>query len=248
MRNAMRHQLAAEILKARSGAALPGLLLAAVALSALGQLGAVYAEADLAATALETSHRVMTLAGSATLFATVFGALLVTGEFRSGSIGRSVLYAPGRGTVVGAKLLVATLAGALFGAVSALSSLAVGAAAFAAKDASLVLDGRSAVIAAAVVAVCALAAPWGAAIGFVVRSQLVAVLGLVVWGTFGQLMVLGQFPEVGRFLPDGAQLSVLGDELTLPSALDAPYGLLLLVAWGAGTALLAHRFFARRDV
>ncbi|NUL02920.1 hypothetical protein HRW07_06625 [Streptomyces lunaelactis] len=45
-----------------------------------------------------------------------------------------------------------------------------------------------------------------------------------------------------------AALSMLGDQLTFPSALDAPYGLLVLVAWGAGPALLAHRFFARRDV
>lgn len=248
MRNPIQHHIAAETLKARSGAALPGLLLVALALVTLGQLGAVYSEAQLEATAVEASHRVMRLGGSAALFATIFGALLVTGEFKSGSIGRSVLYAPGRGAVVGAKLLVASLTGLLFGVVSVLCSLAVGTVGFTARDGALVLDGRSWLIAAAVVTVCALAGAWGAAVGFVVRSQLVAVIGLVVWGTFGQLMVLGQFPEVGRFLPDGAQLSMLGDQLTFPSALDAPYGLLVLVAWGAGLALLAHRFFARRDV
>ncbi|MFJ3962358.1 ABC transporter permease [Streptomyces sp. NPDC090036] len=248
MRNPIRRQIAAEALKARSGAALPGLLVVALLLVALGQFGTVYAEAELHAAAAETSHRVIKLAGSAALFATVFGALLVTGEFKSGSIARSVLYAPGRGAVVGAKLLVAGLVGLFFGVISVLCSLAIGAAAFSAKDATLVLDGRSWQTAAAVVTVCALAGPWGAAVGFVVRSQLVSVVGLVVWGTFGQLMVLGQFPKVGRFLPDGAQLSVLGDRLTFPSALDAPYGLLVLVAWGAALALLGHRLFARRDV
>ncbi|MGW1637792.1 ABC transporter permease [Streptomyces lavendulae] len=245
---AMRHQIAAETLRARSGAALPGLLLTALALGALGQLGSVYAETELAANAVDASHRVVNLAASATLFSSLFGALLITGEFKSGSIGRSVLYAPGRGAVVGAKLLVAGLVGLVYGLVSVLCSLAVGAAAFASKDVSLVLDGRTWQLAAAVVGVCALAGPWGAAIGFVVRNQLIAVIGLVMWGTLGQLMVLGQFPQVGRFLPDGAQLAVLGDRLTLPSALDAPYGLLLLVAWGAALALLAHRTFTRRDV
>ncbi|MEU6313477.1 ABC transporter permease [Streptomyces sp. NPDC047014] len=243
-----KHQVAAEILRARSGAALPGLLLTALAFGVLGQLGTVYAEADLAANAAEVSHRVMNLAASATLFASLFGALLVTGEFKSGSIGRSVLYAPGRGAVVGAKLLVAGLVGIFYGLVSVLTALAVGTAAFSAQDAALVLDGRTWQLAAAVIGVCALAGPWGAAIGFAVRNQLVAVIGLVMWGTLGQLMVLGQFPKVGRLLPDGAQLAVLGDRLTLPTALDAPYGLLLLVAWCAALALLAQRLFARRDV
>ncbi|MEV7510459.1 ABC transporter permease [Streptomyces sp. NPDC089922] len=244
----VKHQIAAEILRARSGAALIGLLLTALAFGALGQLGAVYADADLAANAVDASHRVVNLAASATLFASLFGALLVTGEFKTGSIGRSVLYAPGRGAVVGAKLLVAALAGLLYGVVAVLSALAVGTAAFSAKDVSLVLDGRTWQVAAAVVGVCALAGPWGAAIGFVVRNQLIAVIGLVVWGTLGQLMVLSQFPKVGRFLPDGAQLAVLGDRLTLPSALDAPYGLLVLVAWCAALALLAQRMFTARDV
>ncbi|MFE1286398.1 hypothetical protein [Streptomyces sp. NPDC058751] len=72
--------------------------------------------------------------------------------------------------------------------------------------------------------------------------------GLVVWGTLGRLMVLGRLPEVGRFLPDGAQRSVLGDRLTFPSGLETPYGLLILVARGAGPTLPAQWRFARRDV
>ncbi|MFF0745211.1 ABC transporter permease [Streptomyces sp. NPDC004111] len=243
-----RDQIRAELLKARSGAALPVLLLVALALGALGQVGAVYGETQLAAAVAETSHRVVTLAGSATLFATLFGALLVTSEFRSGAIGRSVLHAPGRGAVVGAKLLVATVSGLLFGVVAVLGALAVGAAALGARGASLVLDGESAWRVLAVLAVCTLAGPFGAAVGFVVRNQLAAVVGLLLWGTVGQLMVLGQLPELGRFLPDGAQQSVLGDRLTFPDALSAPHGLLLLVAWGAATALLARRLFVRRDV
>ncbi|MFG2618951.1 ABC transporter permease [Streptomyces sp. NPDC048507] len=248
MRNAVRHQIAAEILKARSGAALPGLLLIAVALGLLGQLGVVYAAEDLAGSAAETSHRVMNLAGSASLFATLFGALLVTGEYKCGAMGRSVLYAPGRSAVVGAKLLVAGVYGVFFGLVCVLCSLAAGAALFGARDASLVLDGGTWRTAAAVVGVCALAGPWGAAVGFVVRSQLVAVIGLLMWGTVGQLTVLSQFPQLGRFLPDGAQLAVLGDASSFPDGLAAPYALLVLLAWGAGMALLAQRLFVRRDV
>ncbi|MEU8776212.1 ABC transporter permease [Streptomyces sp. NPDC048606] len=246
--NPLRDQISAEILRARSGAALPGLLLTALAFGALGQLGSIYAEADLAANAVASSHQVVNLAAAATLFASLFGALLVTSEFKSGSIGRSVLYAPGRGAVVGAKLLVAGGVGLVYGLVSVLCALGVGAAAFASKDVSLVLDGRTWQLAAVVVGVCALAGSWGAAIGFVVRNQLVAVIGLLMWGTVGQLLVLTQFPKVGRFLPDGAQLAALGDKLTFPNALDAPYGALVLVAWGAAAALLARGLFTRRDV
>ncbi|MFJ4966804.1 ABC transporter permease [Streptomyces sp. NPDC088729] len=248
MPEVLRNQFSAELLKARTGAALPVLLLVALAFCALGQFGVVYAESDPSAAGAALTERIVRLGGSAALFATLFGALHVTGEFSSGSIGRTVLYAPGRSAVVAAKLLTATLAGLVFGLAAVVCSLAVGYAALAAEDAALALGGSTWATAAAVLAVCALAAPWGAAIGFVVRNRLGAVLGLVVWGTLGQILVLGQLPEVGRFLPEGAQFAVLGDSTAFPHAVAAPYGLLLLVAWAAAVALAGVRLFGRRDI
>ncbi|WP_445402598.1 ABC transporter permease [Streptomyces sp. LE64] len=246
----MRNQLSAELLKARSGAAFPALLLVSLLLAAVGQLGAVYAEDGLAApgAAADTTHRVLNMAGSSALFAGLFGAVLVTAEFRSGAIGRTVLHAPGRSTVVTAKLVTATAAGLVFGLLAVAAALGVGALALSARDSALVLDGRGWRVAAAAVAVCGFAGLWGAAVGWVVRHQLVAVVGLLVWGTVGQLMVLGRLPEAGRFLPEGAQHALLGDRLTFPDALPAPAGALVLAVWCAVLALVGRQLFLRRDV
>ncbi|MDR3079661.1 MAG: ABC transporter permease, partial [Streptomyces sp.] len=153
-----------------------------------------------------------------------------------------------RAAVVGAKLLVSALSGLLFGLAAVVCAFVVGYATLAAGGAALSLDGATWTTAAAVVTVCTLAGPWGAAIGFVVRSRLVAVLGLVVWGTLGQFLVLGQLPEVGRFLPEGAQFAVLGSEENFPDALSAPYGVLLLIAWAAAVSLAGGHLFTRRDI
>ncbi|MFJ2188931.1 ABC transporter permease [Kitasatospora sp. NPDC087861] len=246
----MRDQFSAELLKARSGGALPALLLTALLLAALGQLGAVYGESGLAdpGVAAATSHRVLIMAGSCALFASLFGALVVTGEFRSGAIGRTVLHAPGRSVVVAAKLGAATVAGLLFGLLAVAEAATVGALALAARGSDLALDARSWGIAGAAVAVCGLGGLWGAAIGWVVRHQLAAVVGLLVWGTVGQLLVLGQLPGFGRFLPEGAQYALLGDRLTFPEALSVPLGGLLLALWCVLVALAGRTLFLRQDV
>ncbi|WP_274031678.1 ABC transporter permease [Streptomyces sp. MMBL 11-1] len=244
----LRNQLSAELLKLRSGVALPVLLLVALAFCALGQFGLVYAESDPASAGAGLTGNIVGLGASAALFGGLFGALHVTNEFSSGSIGRTVLYAPGRSSVVAAKLLTAALSGLLFGIAAVVSSFAVGFTALAARDAELAVDGATWTTAAAVLTICTLAGPWGAAIGFVVRSRLGAVLGLVVWGTLGQVLVLGQLPEVGRFLPEGAQYALLGDTSAFPEALAAPYGLLLIVGWAVAASLAGGRLFVRRDI
>ncbi|MFH9134586.1 ABC transporter permease [Streptomyces sp. NPDC017524] len=248
MPEVLRNQLSAELLKLRSGVALTVLLLVALVFCALGQFGLVYAEADPASAGAGLTGSIVGLGASAALFAGLFGALHVTNEFGSGSIGRTVLYAPGRSSVVAAKLLATALSGLLFGIAAVVGSFAVGRTALAARGADLAVDGATWTTAAAVLTICTLAGPWGAAVGFVVRSRLAAVLGLVVWGTLGQVLVLGQLPEVGRFLPEGAQYALLGDTSAFPEALAAPFGLLLIVGWTAAASLVGGRLFVRRDI
>ncbi|MFJ3599726.1 hypothetical protein ACIPRU_24945 [Streptomyces sp. NPDC090126] len=55
-------------------------------------------------------------------------------------------------------------------------------------------------------------------------------------------------PELGRFLPEGAEFAVLGGASGFPNALAAPYGLLLLVGWTAAMSPAGTRLFTRRDV
>ncbi|MEW2170888.1 hypothetical protein AB0935_13185 [Streptomyces sp. NPDC007027] len=57
-----------------------------------------------------------------------------------------------------------------------------------------------------------------------------------------------RLPELGRFLPEGAQFALLGGASGFPDALAAPYGLLLLVGRTAAMSLAGTCLFTRRDV
>jgi hypothetical protein len=245
--------MSAELLKARSGFALPTMLLVNAVLITASQLGGLGEKLSTATrgpgpTGLaEVSHTVVGLGFAGTLFAMLFGAVLVTNEYRSGAIGRSVLHAPSRTVLLAVKLSTTTIAGLVFGIASAGGALVVAWLAFRAHDVSLVMDSRTWTISGAIVLVCVFAGPWGAAIGFLLRSQVLAIVVLMVWTTTAETLILKSFPSVGRFLPGGAQDAVLGDP-TFPDRLAAPYGVLLLLAWGAAAALAAQQAFTRRDL
>jgi hypothetical protein len=246
------HQFSAELLKARSGFALPTLLAVNLAITATSQNGTTSKQlpgsGPVPASALAgASHTVVGLGFAGSLFAMLFGAILVTNEYRSGAIGRSVVHAPSRTALLSVKFGVSAIGGLLVGAASAGGALLVAWLAFRTHHVSLVMDGRTWTICGAIVLVCLFAGPWGAAFGFLLRSQVLAILSLVVWTALAETMILSNFPSVGRFLPGGAQDAVMGDP-TFPQRLAAPYGVLLLLAWGAAAALAAQQAFARRDL
>jgi hypothetical protein len=90
----------AELLRITGGRLLAGLLVTAVALTALSIWGNSAAQLDAVdagrTTMARASHELLRLGFGALLFATVFGALLTTSEFRHGSIARSLSFAAGR--------------------------------------------------------------------------------------------------------------------------------------------------------
>jgi ABC-2 type transport system permease protein len=195
----------------------------------------------------DASYFLIGLAFIMVLFSSLSGVIGVTSEYRSRTMGLSVLVTPSRSPILLAKAQVAALTGALYGLLGVGEAFALSAVALSARGDSLAVSGRTIWLAVAIVAVVAVAGPWGTFIGAVVRSQLAAVIGIIVYVSMAEAAVLHYFPSVGRFLLGGAQAAVLADP-SVPERLSRLAGSGLLVGWIVATAAVAIPLFRNQEL
>ncbi len=185
-------------------------------------------------------------------FPLLVGSVVVTNEFRHGTIGQTLLVTPRRERLLAAKLATAGLVGILFGALSYGLVLAISLPWLAAKDADASLTDRIVGETALVVLVgFLLLAAFGAGVGGAVRSQVGSVIGLLVWFLLLEFLVGALLSVIGldgvvRYLPVSASGAIVGgaedDEL-----LSQGGGALVMLGWvalAAGAAAVS----LRRDV
>lgn len=246
----MRRQLRSELLKARSGWLLASLLLTATLLdvvSILGTAGSVHRDIGAGHTTIVAgSHDIVRLGFANLLFATLFGVLMVTGEYRTGAVSRSFLVARSREDVLSAKAVVSLLVGAAFGVLGAGTGLLAGWITLGARGDHLVLDRETWLICLGVVLVSTLAGPWGTFLGWLIRSQVPAVIATIVWTLVVESAVSAWLPDVARYLPGGAEAAIYRDTTT--SVLSMPWGVALFVGWLTLGAAVSERLLRHRDV
>jgi ABC-2 type transport system permease protein len=181
------------------------------------------------------------------LFAGLFGAMLITSEFRHGTIRSTFLVAPRRARVVAAKAGAGVLSGMAFGLLAQAVAAAVATWALAARGIGNQLDGGDyATLLLGALAGGALWAVVGLGVGALVRNQVPALVGICAWLLFIENLLVSNVPDAGRFAPGAAAAAIAGRD---PDDLLAPaVGALLLVVYTVG--LLAAGWLAteRRDV
>ena len=218
-------------MKARTTWILYAFLAGTVALTALAVAGPL---ATLPRAALETEDGfldVLSSAAAPTLFALLLGIIALSGEFRHGTITHTFLATPTRGRVVLAKLLTYAAIGLALGVLGVLVTLAVAVPWLAVTDVDVTLADRD--VAVVVVGLLATGALWGAlgvGVATLVRNQVAAVVGALVWLLVAEPLLIVLLPEVGRWTPGGAT-----DALTHAPELEDP-----LPAWGAAAVLVAY--------
>lgn len=186
----------------------------------------------------------------ATILALLMGILLVTNEFRHGSIARTLLAAPRRWRFVAVKLLAGGVTGALLICamlvVVGLTSLIWLSALDVPVELDQAVDG-----AWRAVIVTAVAGLFGAAIGGAVHSQVGALVGTLVWMFVLEpicWVVLGllDLDRVSDYLPAAAFGSAV--DSTSGAPLSWGRGVLVACAWiGVATALALLRT-NRKDI
>ncbi len=183
----------------------------------------------------------------ATVSALTIGILAMAGEYRHGTIVPTLLVAPRRQRLVGAKLVTLAVAGAGLSLAASATGLVVGGAYLGGRGVGVnVLSGDVVVTVAGAVLVASLYAAVGVGVGAVVKNQTAAVAGALAWVLTVErvLPVVLHEPRLRNWLPGGA-----ADRLLHLADTGAAWGALgMLVGVVAALALAAVAATRTADV
>ena len=193
---------------------------------------------------------------SAYFFAIFIGIMLMSGEFRHGTAVATFLTAPKRGTVLATKLVIAAIGGMLVMVISTTAGLAggwVGLSFFpdAASPTNEVFINTmlAAVVSGAVLGII------GVALGTLVRNQMLAITGALLYLFVIDSILLALAPDTGKYLPQGLIAAMLALDIEAPEfGIDTTAYLppltatVVLLGYGAVFAGLAIATSLRRDI
>lgn len=240
-------QTKAELLKIRSTRTTLGLVLGMVALVVLfGLLTGLLTKTGQLADK-DNQRALLDIGSLAGLFSALAGILLVTSEYRYGTIRPTFLFTPRRSGVVTAKLIAGVLAGLALATIALALSAAITYICLSARGIAFVLStGDVLLVVLGTVAAVALWGALGVGIGFIVCNQVGSIIGLLAWGFIVDSLLYVFVPSVGRFTPGKAQDALAG--ITAKHLLSPAAGGAVLIAWTAALALAGIALTARRDV
>lgn len=244
----MRALVAAELLKLRTTRAWLGFPLAAAGLAGLAAAATIGASsrsrpgfaADLGAAASAAGVAALTL-----------GIVLVTAEFRHGTVTPAFLVAPRRWTVLLAKSIAALACGAALGLVAAAATLLVAAVWLAAALGEPLPLAALLPPLARVVLATALLAGLGASVGSLVHGQAGGLLAGLIGILVAEPLVAGLASLIGAgavadYLPGGATAAIAA--AAPDSSLPLAAAVAVLLAWIGGVGALGCLRTLRHDL
>jgi ABC-2 type transport system permease protein len=240
-------QIRAELLKIRSTRTTIALILAMIALTLLITLltGLLTHPAGLAGT--EDQRELLSVSSLADVFSALAGVLLVTSEYRFGTIRPTILFNPARSRVLAAKAVAGALAGIVFGVLSGAIGWAIGYAILNGRGITLVLSsGDILLLTLGGLAGAALWGAIGAGLGAIIHNQVGGVITLLAWGLVVDNLLFGLAPSVGRFMPDRASDALMG--LRVQHLFSPGVGAITLIAWAGVLGILGIALSVRQDI
>jgi len=190
--------------------------------------GAAVTPAELAKDEHQRALFGLGLAGG--FIASLIGVMSITSEFRHGTIRPTFVFTPRRGRVVSAKVLSSFILGFAFGVITEAVAFGVGLSILAIRAVDVVVPTHELLLVAlGSIACAALMAALGVGVGAIARNQVLAVIGVVVWFMVVENIVIGIWPQVGKFFPLAAGDAMTG--INSDQLLPASQGALVLVGY-----------------
>ena len=240
-------QLRAEIIKVRSTRTTLGLVLGMVAIILLFVILTALLTSVGQMSQREQQRSLFSIGSFAGLFAALAGIMLVTGEYRFGTIRPTYLFTPKRSLVLIAKVAASLVAGFVFALVGEILSVGIGGAILDERSISISLTHHDyTLLTIGTLIGTALWGGIGVGLGMIVRNQVGAIIGLLAWGFVIQNLLFALAPSVGRWTPDQAQNGLMG--LTDAHLLDPGAGGVVLLGWTIAICVAGAVMAARRDV
>jgi len=240
-------QLKSELLKVRSTRTTIGLFAGMIGLTLLIVLLTGLLTHPYNLTTKQNQRGLFAPSAVALIFSGLAGVLLITSEYRHGTIRPTFLFTPRRARVVSAKLIAGLLTGLVFGAVSLGLAIGIGSLILSARGIPSSLSGGDfAQLIWGGLAATALFGAFGVGLGAILRNQVGAVIALLAWDFVVNSLLFGLAPSVGRYMPTPASDSLLG--LKTARLLPPAAGGAVLLAWTAALALAGFILTLRRDV
>jgi ABC-2 type transport system permease protein len=237
--------LQAELLKLRTTRTFVALVGAALALS----LAVVVLTALIQDSFTEEDVRSLFTADFTGLFILLLGIVGMAGEWRHRTITSTILAAPDRLRLLAAKTLSYAVAGALLSLIVTVTIMLVGTLILSIRDQPTVGVTELADVLWRNLLVAALLGAFGVGIGALVRNQIVAVVGVLVFSFVLEPAIVALASDVGQFgplvgAPNGVlEVEAFGEDT---SQLAPGIAALVLFGWvalffGAAAALLRQR-------
>jgi hypothetical protein len=240
-------QIRAELLKVRSTRTTIALVLGMIGLILLFSVLTGLASSPSGLTGRAHQLELLNIGNLAGAFSAMAGVLLVTSEYRYGTIRPTVLFTPARSRMLAAKLVAATLTGAAFGVVGGALCWAIGYTILKSRGIPFVLtSGDIELLALGGLSGVATWGAIGAGLGAIIRNQVGGIITLLAWGFVVDNLLFGLVPSVGRFTPTRAQDALIG--MRTEHLLSPGVGALVLLAWIALLATIGLALNAKRDI
>jgi hypothetical protein len=244
--------LKSEWLKITSTRMVLGMLVGALAFTALGVVAQIFSSGQPGAPALTDPAAVRGVyasAGSAAIFVLVLGILGMTTEYRHMTVTSTFLATPARGSVMVAKMLVHAVLGLLFAVASFLLAVVLASLLLNLKDHAAIETSVIWQIFGGALLAFAFYGIVGVALGALIRNQIAAILLALVWVLLIEALVVAFLPKVGKWLPGGAANGVLqASSFTGEGYLPVWQAALVLLGYGVLFGAVAARTTLRRDI
>src|ERR1700677_2144636 len=243
----MSAQTKAELLKIRTTRTTIALILGMVALILIFTLLDGLRSHPSGLMGKENQRTLLSVSSLTEVFAALAGVLLVTSEYRYGTIRPTILFNPVRSHVLAAKAVAGALAGLAFGILGEAIGWAIGYAILDGRGITVVLSsGDILLLTLGGLAGAALWGAIGAGLGAIIHRQVGGVITLLAWGLVVDNILFGLVPSVGRFTPTRASDALMG--LREHHLLAPGPGAITLIAWAAALGALGIARSARQDI
>jgi hypothetical protein len=246
----------AELLKVRTTRLWVGMAIGAVGLTGVSTVlvlalsNSANAQASGVRPILTTEDlRTLVFQASGTLaFVLVLAATMATAEFRYGTASGTYLAVPSRVRVISAKSIASSIVGLLYGVAAATMTVVI-------AVIWLAIVGRSVPVDASVIGAigqeglrCAYGAALAVGVGAALRSQLVAILGLLGWLFIVEPLGVALLPRFAKFMPFAGVGGAFGHGSESAVLFGWAGSLALAVVWVASVWASAVSLERQRDV